>query len=226
GTVVNEDSNYDAKFWMPLGENAEARTIKVETKANPFKVPQFTVLLKQSLRHNGEVVKGDVSTEAAQLHEKLSVELNEGESYDLEKDVIVVTSRDVKPDDQDAKAAELMTKLQAKSFEENLADHEAVWQKRWDKSDVVIAGDDAAQQGIRFNICQLFMTYYGEDELLNVVPRGFTGENYSIATDLVTGAYSGPMYICVTDPSVARTVLHRRHEQSPGTYHNAIEQGV
>ena len=50
-----------------------------------------------------------------------------------------------KPDDQDAKAAELMTKLQAKSFEENLADHEAVWQKRWDKSDVVIAGDDAAQ---------------------------------------------------------------------------------
>ena len=96
GTVVNEDSNYDAKFWMPLGENAEARTIKVETKANPYKVPQFTVLLKQSLRHNGEVVKGDVSTEAAQLHEKLSVELNEGESYDLEKDVIVVTSRDVK----------------------------------------------------------------------------------------------------------------------------------
>ena len=226
GTVVNEDSNYDAKFWMPLGENAEARTIKVETKANPYKVPQFTVLLKQSLRHNGEVVKGDVSTEAAQLHEKLSVELNEGESYDLEKDVIVVTSRDVKPDDQDAKAAELMTKLQAKSFEENLADHEAVWQKRWDKSDVVIAGDDAAQQGIRFNICQLFMTYYGEDERLNVGPKGFTGEKYGGATYWDTEAYIVPMYLCVTDPSVTRALLQYRHDQLPGAYHNAKEQGL
>ena len=226
GTVVNEDSNYDAKFWMPLGENAEARTIKVETKANPYKVPQFTVLLKQSLRHNGEVVKGDVSTEAAQLHEKLSVELNEGESYDLEKDVIVVTSRDVKPDDQDAKAAELMTKLQAKSFEENLADHEAVWQKRWDKSDVVIAGDDAAQQGIRFNICQLFMTYYGEDERLNVGPKGFTGEKYGGATYWDTEAYIVPMYLCVTDPSVTRALLQYRYDQLPGAYHNAKEQGL
>lgn len=226
GTVVNEDSNYDAKFWMPLGENAEARTIKVETKANPYKVPQFTVLLKQSLRHNGEVVKGDVSTEAAQLHEKLSVELNEGESYDLEKDVIVVTSRDVKPDDQDAKAAELMTKLQAKSFEENLADHEAVWQKRWDKSDVVIAGDDAAQQGIRFNICQLFMTYYGEDERLNVGPKGFTGEKYGGATYWDTEAYCIPVYLGVANPEVARNLLMYRYKQLDGAFVNAKEQGL
>ncbi|NOJ61816.1 glycoside hydrolase family 65 protein, partial [Arthrobacter sp. 260] len=86
-------------------------------------------------------------TESAKLSEKLSIELAENESYELEKDVIIVTSRDVKDKDQANVAAGLMKKLQSKSFAENLADHEAVWKKRWDKSDVVIAGDDAAQQG-------------------------------------------------------------------------------
>ena len=209
GTVVNEDSNYDERFWLPLGEDEKARTIQVKTKENPYDVPQFTVLLKQSLRHNGEIVQGDVSTESAKLSEKLSVELAENESYELEKDVIVVTSRDVKDQDQADVANDLMKKLQSKSFDENLADHEAVWKKRWDKSDVVIAGDDAAQQGIRFNICQLFMTYYGEDERLNVGPKGFTGEKYGGATYWDTEAYIVPMYLAVTKPSVTRTLRNK-----------------
>ncbi len=226
GTVVNEDSNYDEHFWISRGENAAARTIKVETKANPYKVPRFTVLLKESLRHNGQIIRGDVTTDKAKLSEKFSVNLHEGESYDLEKDVIVVTSRDVKPDEQDEKAAALMKKLQAKSFAENLADHTAVWQKRWDKSDVVIAGDAAAQQGIRFNILQLFMTYYGEDKRLNIGPKGFTGEKYGGATYWDTEAYIIPMYLCVTKPKVTRALLQYRHDQLPGAYHNAKQQGL
>jgi maltose phosphorylase len=33
-----------------------------------------------------------------------------------------------------------------------------------DHSDIIIEGDHAAQQGIRFNIFQLNQTYTGEDE--------------------------------------------------------------
>lgn len=226
GTIVNEDSNYDEHFWMPIDEDAKAKTIQVETKPNPYKVPQFTVLLKESLRHNGEKIDGEVTTDKAQLSEKLSIELDKGQSYDLEKDVIVITSRDVEAGDQKQKANELMDELQSKSFDENLADHTSVWQKRWEKSDVVIAGDDAAQQGIRFNILQLFMTYYGEDKRLNVGPKGFTGEKYGGATYWDTEAYIVPMYLCVTNPNVTRALLQYRHDQLPGAFHNAKQQGL
>ncbi len=226
GTVVNEDSNYDERFWIPLGENKDTKTIQVKTKPNPYEVPQFTVLLKESLRHNGELIQTEVSTKEAKLSEKFSVELSEGQSYELEKDVIVVTSRDVEEKDQASVAEDLMSKLQSKSFEENLADHTAEWQKRWDMSDVEISGDAAAQQGIRFNIAQLFMTYYGEDERLNVGPKGFTGEKYGGATYWDTEAYIVPMYLGITNPSVTKALLQYRHNQLPGAYHNAKEQGL
>ncbi|MCT7848627.1 MAG: glycoside hydrolase family 65 protein, partial [Lactobacillus iners] len=79
------------------------------------------------------------------------------DTYELEKDVVVVTSRDVEPAEQAKKATELLDAVQSESFADNLADHTAIWEKRWEQSDIVIAGDEAAQQGIRFNILQLFM---------------------------------------------------------------------
>ncbi len=52
------------------------------------------------------------------------------------------------------------------------------WARIWNASDVVIKGDVAAQQAIRFNIFQLNQTYIGDDERLNIGPKGFTGEKY------------------------------------------------
>ena len=226
GTVTNEDSNYNEHFWLSCNENAAKRSIQVITKPNPYDVPQFKVLLKTGLRNNNHVVKGTVKTATAKLSEKLAVTLNAGESYTLEKDVIVITSRDVAPEKQSDRADELMQQLQSKSFAENLADHTAVWQKRWTKSDVVITGNDEAQQGIRFNILQLFMTYYGEDKRLNIGPKGFTGEKYGGATYWDTEAFIFPMYLCITKPNVTRALLQYRHDQLDGAYYNAQQQGL
>lgn len=226
GTVVNEDSNYDEHFWQPIEEDATARTIQLITKPNPYKVPQFTVLLKQDIRVNDEIITGDVKTEPGKLTETFSFEMDKGDVLGLEKDVIVVTSRDVKAEDQKQKATQLMDKLLQHTFKENLELHEQVWEKRWQQSDVVIAGDDVAQQGIRFNILQLFMTYYGEDKRLNIGPKGFTGEKYGGATYWDTEAFIVPMYLAVTKPGVTRALLEYRHDQLPGAYHNAKQQGL
>lgn len=226
GTVVNEDSNYGEYFWQSCGEDAQNRTIQVKTKPNPYGVPQFTVLLKESLRHDEQPVQTTVKTAKAQLSEEITLNLHQGESYDLEKDVIVVTSRDVEPKKQKEKAQQLMSVLQSKNFDQNLADHTAVWKQRWRKSDVSIEGDDAAQQGIRFNILQLFMTYYGEDKRLNVGPKGFTGEKYGGATYWDTEAFVFPMYLCVTKPNVAKALLQYRHDQIQGAYQNAKDLGL
>ena len=58
------------------------------------------------------------------------------------------------------------------------AEQKAAWERRWEMCDVAIQGDIPAQQGIRFNLFQLLSTYDGEDERLNIGPKGFTGEKY------------------------------------------------
>ena len=226
GNVTNEDSNYDERFWAPQGENAAAGTIQLQTKPNPFGVPQFTVLLKQSLRQGATLLPGTVTTSTGQLTSTVTLPLAPNVPVQLEKDVIVVTSRDVAPEAQAEAAAGLMTQLQGQSFAAQLAAHTALWAKRWAQSDVVIEGDDAAQQGIRFNLAQLFMTYYGDDKRLNVGPKGFTGEKYGGATYWDTEAYVVPMYVAATPPAVTRALLQYRHDQLPGAYHNAQQQGL
>ncbi len=226
GNVTNEDSNYADRFWQPLVEDATAGTIQLQTRPNPFDVPQFTVLYQQALRLDGQPVQGVRTTAPGQLQEVVSIPLATGEAASLEKNVVVLTSRDVAPDAQPAQAAALMSQVQQPSFAQALATHTAAWAKRWATSDVVIDGDVAAQQGIRFSIAQLFMTYYGEDTRLNVGPKGFTGEKYGGATYWDTEAYVVPMYLAVTPPSVTKALLQYRHDQLPGAYHNAQQQGL
>ena len=57
-------------------------------------------------------------------------------------------------------------------------EHRNAWQEIWDETDVSIEGDPEAQQGIRYNIFQLYQTYRGDDPRLNIGPKGFTGEKY------------------------------------------------
>ncbi|HJF79217.1 MAG TPA: glycoside hydrolase family 65 protein, partial [Enterococcus cecorum] len=141
------------------------------------------------------------------------------------KEVIIVTSRDVEEDEQLAKVAELYAAF-GNDYEALKAEQAQAWQKRWELADVVINGDDAAQQGIRFNLFQLFSTYYGEDERLNIGPKGFTGEKYGGATYWDTEAYAVPLYLSLADPSVTRSLLKYRHNQLPQAYHNARQQGL
>ena len=226
GNVMNEDSNYDEHFWIPDQEDEAHGLIQMTTKPNPYKVPQFTISVMQALRVNGAAAAGSTTSVSGQLHEQLSTTLSAGHQVELEKDVVVVTSRDVPAEQQTAVALELMNRVQAESFEQNLADHTAIWEQRWAQSDVAIDGDDAAQQGIRFGIVQMFMTYYGEDKRLNMGPKGFTGEKYGGATYWDTEAYVVPMYLAVTPPAVTKQLLEYRYNQLSGAYHNAQQQGL
>ncbi|MDO4912769.1 MAG: glycoside hydrolase family 65 protein [Lactobacillus sp.] len=214
GTVVNEDSNYEEHFWDILKD--DSASLQAITKANNFGTDRFTVYLKQAMKLDGEKID-DFSGE---------IKLANGQKASLEKDVVVITSRDVEADKQEAKADELLAEVTGKTFEENLALHEAIWKKRWEGADVEISGDPDAQQGIRFNILQLFMTYYGEDPRLNIGPKGFTGEKYGGATYWDTEAYIVPMYLATAPSSVTKSLLEYRHAQLPGAYHNARQQGL
>lgn len=225
--VFNEDANYDEKFWNVLAQNvAETHmSLTAQTIPNNFGTPQFTTeMLADHVT--------DLRPMAAETTEKSVVnifagQVAAGQTVAFEKRVIVVTSRDYDTQEALTQATQTLSQKQAeKSFEELKTEQAAGWAKRWEKADVEISGNAESQQGIRFNLFQLFSTYYGDDARLNIGPKGFTGEKYGGATYWDTEAFAVPLYLALADESVTKNLLKYRYDQLAGAYHNAQQQGL
>lgn len=225
--VHNEDANYDEKFWKTLKtENTSDGSFLIsETVPNLFGVEQFTVLTKQTF-------KGDFHCTNQESLEDQVIDYFEGElkptrPLSFEKRVLVLTSRDYQTLPELTKVSEeLSQEVNAQTYEQLFSAQAQAWAKRWELADVQIDGSDEAQQGIRFNLFQLFSTYYGEDERLNIGPKGFTGEKYGGATYWDTEAYAVPLYLALADTAVTKNLLKYRHQQLPQAQHNARQQGL
>ncbi|WP_277990882.1 glycoside hydrolase family 65 protein [Enterococcus ureilyticus] len=225
GDVRNEDSNYDEMFWEAQQSGFEEAIGFLTTKTipNPFGIEQFSVTA--AMKHITEAKVGVAETEPLVVQQSFQAKLQTNEAITLEKQVIVLTSRDIPEAQQQEKAIQLL-KQTTKTFDELLSEQNEAWKKRWELADVVIEGDDAVQQGIRFNLFQLFTTYYGEDERLNIGPKGFTGEKYGGATYWDTEAYAVPLYLALAKPEVTKNLLKYRYNQLEQAKHNARQQGL
>ena len=224
--VKNEDSNYEEKFWQVLdkGVSDGLSYIATQTVANPFGVEQFIVNAEQTFAGSFKALS-DSQTDW-QVSNSFQAEVGSTPET-FEKRVIVTTSRDYQGlEAVKAAGRALSEKIAGVAFETLLDAHKAGWLHRWEIADVVIEGSDEAQQGIRFNLFQLFSTYYGEDARLNIGPKGFTGEKYGGATYWDTEAYAVPLYLALAEPEVTRNLLQYRRNQLPQAQHNAREQGL
>ncbi|KAF1295557.1 maltose phosphorylase [Enterococcus sp. JM4C] len=229
GDVQNEDSNYDEHFWEPkgVGNTDDFSYLTTKTIPNNFEIEQFSVTA--AMKHASEQAHthtiSDETADSLKIEETFIYTLAENDSFTLDKQVLVLTSRDV-PEAQ--QVGELTTRFAnlALDYVAHSAAQIDAWAARWELADVIIEGDPEAQQGIRFNLFQLFATYYGEDERLNIGPKGFTGEKYGGATYWDTEAYAVPLYLALADPSVTKNLLTYRHNQLPQAQHNARQQGL
>ncbi|KLR96417.1 hypothetical protein M674_14130, partial [Neisseria gonorrhoeae SK708] len=177
----------------------------------PFGVEQFIVNAGQPFAGSFKAFGG--SQTDWQVSNSFEAEVG-GTPETFEKRVIVTTSRDYQGlEAVKAAGRALSEKIAGVAFETLLDAHKAGWQHRWEIADVVIEGSDEAQQGIRFNLFQLFSTYYGEDARLNIGPKGFTGEKYGGATYWDTEAYAVPLYLALAEPEVTRNLLQYRRNQ-------------
>ena len=104
-------------------------------------------------------------------------------------------------------------------------EHRNAWQEIWDETDVSIEGDPEAQQGIRYNIFQLYQTYRGDDPRLNIGPKGFTGEKYGGNTYWNTELCCVPFFLLSTPKKIAENLLIYRYKQLPKAIENARKLG-
>jgi len=111
-------------------------------------------------------------------------------------------------------------------FEALLLEQKNAWAKKWEHGDIIIEGDVAAQQAIRFNIFQLNQTYTGEDARLNIGPKGYTGEKYGGVTYWDTEAFCLPFYMAAVGEEAAKNLLLYRYHHLAKAILNAENVGI
>ena len=222
GDVVNKDSNYDEKFWDEVQKETwlNGGYIQMRTKKTGFEVAtgmQFSIL------QNGQLI--DPKTQPFEKEKyvaaKVELEVQKGQSVTMIKYAVNLSSQNYKPEELAGNLKETLLRVSGKGFDTMLAEQAAAWAKKWEHNDIIIEGDPSAQQAIRFNIFQLNQTYTGEDDRLNIGPKGFTGEKYGGSTYWDTEAYCVPFYLATADQKVTRNLLLYRYKQLGKAIDNA-----
>ncbi|MBE0654582.1 MAG: glycoside hydrolase family 65 protein, partial [Bacteroidales bacterium] len=220
GNVRNRDSNYNEIFWDIEEEKAAPGEgyMVAKTRKTGFVV---AMAMNYSLEKNGKKLEGnqEVIQKPGYVANKLISTVQKNDELVLYKYVSVLNSMNFKRDEIVNVSLESVQKAGSYGFQALLQDHIHVWTEKWSHSDIIIEGDEAAQQGIRFNIFHLNQTYTGQDERLNIGPKGFTGEKYGGSTYWDTEAYLIPFYLSTAPQKVSRNLLIYRYKH----LHKAIE---
>ncbi|MGV3604079.1 MAG: glycoside hydrolase family 65 protein [Dyadobacter fermentans] len=231
GNIRNRDSNYDESFWNGIAHEAQACEgyLVLETKSNPYQVEQFRVAtgMKFDFKLNGMPAEPAVQYVAQDkyVNGSTQLEVKVGQELTIYKYAVNLSSANYAHDELLPKAKAYIARIADKGFDRMYAEHVQAWAGKWEKNDITIAGDVAAQQGIRFNIFHLNQTYTGEDERLNIGPKGFTGEKYGGSTYWDTEAYCIPFYLSTADDKVARNLLVYRYKHLQKAIENAAKLG-
>lgn len=226
GDIENEDSNYRMKFWAALDQSVKDQEgyVAVKTKKLDFYVcvgMKFDVLQSEK-----KLSLNPVPTEKRKyIASTVTVTCKKNQETIIEKYAAITSSLNHEKPALHAACKKALHAVYQLGFEKLLQEQIAAWDKKWQESDIIIEGDIAAQQGIRFNIFQLNQTYTGEDERLNIGPKGFTGEKYGGSTYWDTEAYCIPFYLSTADEKVARNLLLYRYKQLDRAIENAKKLG-
>jgi len=226
GDIKNKDSNYDEKFWNEVEKKGEADGghLTLKTKKLDFHV---TSAMAFDILVSGEKIslEAEVIEREKYVASQVSLDVQQGDQVVIYKYAANVTSRNYGLGQLvDAAKAKLQEAKEA-GFVTLLTEQAAAWADKWKESDIIIEGDPSAQQAIRFNIFQLNQTYNGEDDRLNIGPKGFTGEKYGGSTYWDTEAYCVPFYLSTADSSIARNLLIYRYKHLEKAKENARKLG-
>ena len=213
--IKNSDTNWDERFWNTLEISSEDNfaTILAETKKTGFKVHTF--MQNQLFIDNKALnISSKENKKENYIGLQYEVKVKQNQTFCIEKYGGYSRSNDYST----------LSKSIA-LFDSLLENQREDWAHIWETSDIVIEGDEKAQQGIRFNIFQLNQTYSGKYAHLNIGPKGFTGEKYGGSTYWDTEAYCLPFYMATKGAEVARNLLMYRYNQLDKAIENAKKLG-
>jgi len=224
--IINEDSNWDDKFWDTLNIDHQNRQAFIETSTMKTDFHVCTFMYSQCLINDKKVELEPVITKnETEIRFTYSAAVKQNEKATIHKFGGYTVDRNHDKNELISAAQKVLVKAKKKGFNSMLQEQKLAWSKIWDMADITIEGDVKAQQGIRFNIFQLNQTYLGIDSRLNIGPKGFTGEKYGGSTYWDTEAYCIPFYMATKDQEVARNLLTYRYNHLDKAIENAEKLG-
>ncbi len=153
----------------------------------------------------------------------VDLEAEKGTSYTLNKFISYYTSKDFDENKLVALALEEIEKAKNDGFETIEKEQEEFLNSFWKDADVIIEGDKALQQGIRFNEFHLLQSV-GRDGKTNIAAKGLTGEGYEGHYFWDSDIYIMPFFL-YTKPEIAKALVMYRYNLLDAARSRAKELG-
>lgn len=226
GDIANESKNSDEKIWNILRSRATSDSAYLWTQTRREDAQICYAMTYQFFKNNQEPMTNPIRIEKEkQAGFSVGADVKPGDTVTLIKYVSIVSSLYYERQDLIEESISQARQAQTSGWDALLKDHQQAWQDIWDEADVLIEGDPEAQQGIRYNIFQLYQTYRGDDPRLNIAPKGFTGEKYGGNTYWNTELCCVPYFLLSTPKEIVKNLLIYRYNQLPKAIENAKKLG-
>jgi maltose phosphorylase len=225
--VVNKDSNYDEKFWEEVHKEATegSAIVTAQTKKTFFHVTTGMSYEIETAGSRAAIDRINIEQREKFAGNIVQLNLEQGKETIVYKYGAILSSENHPKEKLVEQCKKVLAQASSTGFDKLFEEHSKVWSHKWEECDITIDGDVAAQQGIRFNIFHLTQTYTGEDQRLNIGPKGFTGEKYGGSTYWDTEAYCLPFYLGTAEQKVARNLLVYRYKHLQRAIENAQKLG-
>lgn len=146
--------------------------------------------------------------------------LQKGETYTFSVVASSVSSRHFEDAHNEAERLTIFAKLEG--TDRLLKRHRAAWSELW-KSDILIAGDDAAQRDVRFALYHLY-AFARAGTAYSLSPMGLSGLGYNGHVFWDTEIWMYPPLL-VLQPDIAKSILEYRFERMEAARKNAFSHG-
>lgn len=151
------------------------------------------VVMASSLLINSSETEVESQSQKDKVVSTFSSNLAADEELNVGK-FVNISLTDTNDKNEFKKSLSRLKKDQADGFSALENEHCRFWKKFWKDADLIIEGDDAVQQGIRYCIMQLIQNS-GKDGKSNIGAKGLTGYNYSGKCFWDTEIYMQPVLL-------------------------------
>ncbi|MBQ8225770.1 MAG: family 65 glycosyl hydrolase [Bacteroides sp.] len=224
--VADKESRPNEKIWNILRSGATREYAYLWTQTRREDAQVCYAMSYQLCKNGKEIAANAIRIEKEkQAGYSVGVDVKPGDSVCLIKYVAILSSLHCERNELIEQSATEVRQAVAVGWEKLLEEHCLAWKEIWDETDIVIEGDPEAQQGIRYNIFQLYQAYRGDDPRLNIAPKGFTGERYGGNTYWNTELCCVPFFLMSTSKEISENLLLYRYNQLPKAIENAKKLG-
>ncbi|UCF61667.1 MAG: glycoside hydrolase family 65 protein, partial [Anaerolineaceae bacterium] len=211
--------NWGHPHWDLVSQGSSHQMVSLEVATRST---QKTLAMSAQLTTNREDVSFEGRDDRGNPGIRLRTELEEGGSFTVDKLVAMYTSRDA--DDPLAASQSNLLEAIRLGYEVLFNEHKDAWREFWNRSDVILEGDDEAQLAIRHALFQLRIAASSDDERVSIGAKTLSGFGYRGHVFWDNEIFVLPFFT-YTQPSLARNMLMYRWNTIQGARRKAADNG-